>query len=51
MVWKVSSEVTDKEINTQLAVTKRRAGSTPEKPLKLSVDADISVDTSRNISI
>lgn len=51
MVWKVSSEVTDKEINTQLAVTKRRGGSTPERPLKLSMGADISVDTSRNISI
>lgn len=34
MVWEISSEVTDEEITTRLAVTKRRAGATPEKPLE-----------------
>lgn len=51
MVWKLSSEVTTKEINTQLAVTKRRAGATPERPLKLRMGTNITVDTSRNISV
>lgn len=49
MIWKIESEVTGKEINTLLAVTKRRAGSTPRKPLKLEMGADITIDTSRNI--
>lgn len=49
MIWKIGSEVTDREITTPLAVTKRRGGATPEKPLKLEMGADITVDTSRNI--
>lgn len=51
MVWKLFSEVTAKEINTRLAVTKRRAGTTPDRPLNLKIGADITVDTTRNISL
>lgn len=51
MVWKITSGVAEKEINTLLAITKRRAGSTPEKPLKLRMGEDITIDTTRNISL
>ncbi len=51
MIWKLSSNITDRKNNTLLAVTKRRAHAIPEKPLELDIGRDITVDTSRNISL
>lgn len=51
MVWKVTATVTEDTNNTLLAVTKRRAGATPDAPLEVEFGEEITVDTSRNISV
>lgn len=53
IVWQFSTNITADEMTHQLAITKDRTGMCSDEPFTLNIDneSDISVDTSRNLSL
>lgn len=51
IVWQFTTNVVDDQLVHQLAITKDRTGLCSDEPFSLSIDEEITVDSSRNISL
>lgn len=49
-VWQVSVDAEDDSVDFRLTVTKSRSGDVPRERIKLVLDDDVSIDTSRDIA-